>query len=256
MDTFLPCPVTKNCNFFAPIASNSPNQVVMEPLSAHQLKTGSLSDLQVVARIKQGEKELYEILLRRYNQTLYRIVRSYVREEEAEDIMQDTYVKAYEKLSQFRGNAAFSTWLIRIGINEALQFLRNKKRFNMVNQYDDACESNKLLNIPDAHNMNPENQLIHQEGRQLIEKTIDQLPEKYRIVYVLREVEGMKNPEIAACLQITENNVKVRLHRAKHLMQKMLYRISSNVRVFEFGNSRCDRMVSNVMQRIQRLKQS
>jgi RNA polymerase sigma-70 factor (ECF subfamily) len=214
------------------------------------LKPVRLSDEEVVARVLTGEKELYEILLKRYNQTLYRAIRSYLNEDEVEDIMQETYIKAFEKIGQFQGGSSFSTWLIRIGINEALQFLRRKSKFRMINLYGNHEDSTQVFNLPDSSKMNPEKKLINQEGKLLYEKAISQLPEKYRIVYMLREVEGMKNPEIAACLDITESNVKVRLHRAKILIREKLYKISSNANVFEFGNSRCDKMVESVMRRI------
>ena len=103
--------------------------------------------------------------------------------------------------------------------------------------------------LPDGNKL-PEKKLINQEGKLLYEKAISQLPEKYRIVYVLREIEGLKNPEIAICLDITESNVKVRLHRAKILIKEVLFKISSNANVFEFGNSRCGRMVERVMRKI------
>jgi len=222
---------------------------VMEALPFTELQSAQIPDQEVIQRILAGEKELYEILLRRYNQTLYRVIRTYVHAE-VEDVMQEAYIKAYEKLHQFKGGASFSTWLIRIAINVALQFIRKKKRFHVINLYDDKGSSREIFNIPDANKMNPEKRLINQEGRLLIEKAIDQLPKKYKIVYVMRELEGMKNPEIALCLNISESNVKIRVHRAKHLMKDMLYQYSSDVAVFEFGNSSCDRIVKEVMRRI------
>lgn len=222
----------------------------MEPLKVIKLKPAKLTDEQVVDKVLHGEKELYEILLKRYNQTLYRVIRSYLSDDQVEDVMQDTYIKAYEKLHQFQGGSTFSTWLIRIGINESLQFLRQKKRFRVINLYGNQEGSIQVFNMPDTNKMNPEKKLINHEGKLLFEKAIGQLPEKYRIVYVLREVEGMKNPEIAACLDLTESNVKVRLHRAKLLIKEELYKISSDANVLEFGNSRCDKMVESVMRRI------
>jgi RNA polymerase sigma-70 factor (ECF subfamily) len=222
----------------------------MKPLKVVKVKPVRLSDEEVVTRVLNGEKELYEILLKRYNQTLYRTIRSYLDDGEVEDIMQEAYIKAFEKLGQFQGGSTFSTWLIRIGINEALQFLRQRKKFRVINLYGNHEGSTQVFNIPDSSKMNPEKKLINQEGKLLYEKAISQLPEKYRIVYVLREIEGLKNPEIAACLDLTESNVKVRLHRAKLLIREELYKISSNANVFEFGNKRCDRMVENVMKRI------
>ncbi|MEZ4925457.1 MAG: RNA polymerase sigma factor [Saprospiraceae bacterium] len=222
----------------------------MEPLKVVKLKPVRLSDEEVVTRVLTGEKELYEILLKRYNQTLYRAIRSYLPDCEVEDIMQEAYIKAYEKLGQFQGGSSFSTWLVRIGINEALQFLRRKKKFRVINLFGNNEGSTQIFNMPDFNKMNPEKKLINQEGKLLYEKAISQLPEKYRIVYVLREIEGLKNPEIAICLDITESNVKVRLHRAKILIKEVLFKISSNANVFEFGNSRCGRMVERVMRKI------
>lgn len=217
----------------------------MKPYKEIQPTPTIFTDEQVVEKILNGEKELYEILLKRYNQTLYRVIRGYLNDNEVEDVMQETYIKAYEKLGQFQGDAAFSTWLIRIGINEALQSLRQKKKFKVVNLHADHAEAKKLHNMSD--NMNPETRLINTEGKLLLEKSIGQLPEKYRIVYMLREVEGMKNPDISVCLNISEANVKVRLHRAKHLIRESLYDITSGANIFEFGNMRCDQMVKRVM---------
>lgn len=98
--------------------------------------------------------------------------------------------------------------------------------------------------------MNPENKAIQAETHLMPEKAIDELPPNYHAVYILKEVEGMKNPTIATTLNITESNVKVRLHRAKKLLKEQLLKISSFTELFEFGNSRCDRMVERVMARI------
>ncbi|HEY4653196.1 MAG TPA: RNA polymerase sigma factor [Cyclobacteriaceae bacterium] len=216
------------------------------PLREH-LPT-QMQDEVVVNRVLGGEKELFEILLRRYNQTLYRVIRGYLRDEEdVEDAMQNTYMKAFDKLQQFQGNAAFSTWLIRIGINEALLRLRRIKKSRSVYVTDVDVDGEKIIQLPDNKLMNPEKQAINLETRQLIEKAIDQLPEKYRIIYMLKEVEGMKNEEIASCLELSEPNVKVRLHRARTILKDTLYKISAGGEIFEFGNSRCDRVVMRVM---------
>ncbi len=212
------------------------------------MQTGRITDQEVVERILSSEKELYEILLKRYNQTLYRVVRGYLKDDEAEDVMQETYIKAFRNLKQFKGQTGtFSTWLIRIGINEALQYLRKKKKHQVMQIPGNNKSSNGLMNPYITVNMNPEQQLINNEGRLLLEQAIEQLPEKYRIIYILREVEGMKNPEIADCLKLSESNVKVRFHRAKTLLKEKLLQLSSETSVFEFGNSRCDNMVKKVL---------
>ena len=151
-----------------------------------------------------------------------------------------------DKLFQFRGHSAFSTWLIRIGINEALlqlRGIRKEQAFYVVGQDTDVEE---IEQIPDRQ-MNPEMLIINQEGDRLVETAIDSLPEKYRLVYILKEVEGLSNGVIAECLGISDENVKVRLHRAHKLLKDSLSIFTSDVRVLEFGNSRCDAVVDFVM---------
>ena len=207
-----------------------------------------ISDAEVVERVLMGEKELYELLMRRHNQKLYRTVRSYLKEEkETEDAMQDTYLLAYEKLRQFRNEAQFSTWLIRIGINVALGKLRENRKFAPNPASEDDLHQSDILQIAESSYMNPENIAIQKEVRQLLEKAIDNIPQKYKIIYMLREVEGMTMHEITQCLDLSESNVKVRLHRAKLMLRESLYKLSVNRDVFEFGFKRCDVMVGKVM---------
>ena len=219
----------------------------MEALPLHNFSSSKLDDATIIKRIIAGEKELFEIILRRYNQTLYRVIRGYLRDTATvQDAMQNTYLKAYDKLFQFRGHSAFSTWLIRIGINEALlqlRGIRKEQAFYVVGQDTDVEE---IEQIPDRQ-MNPEMLIINQEGDRLVETAIDSLPEKYRLVYILKEVEGLSNGVIAECLGISDENVKVRLHRAHKLLKDSLSIFTSDVRVLEFGNSRCDAVVDFVM---------
>lgn len=209
-----------------------------------------LPDSKVVQRVLEGEKELFEILLRRYNQRLFRVIRSYIHsEDDVRDIMQDAYVKGYLKLHQFNNQSSFSTWLIRIAINEALQHLRKNKR--LVTNYGKTESLENVFQLPDTNQMNPEKQIISTETRALVEKAVDRLPEKYRVVFVLQQVEGLTNPEIADCLKLTDSNVKVRLHRAKNLLKEELFKTTHDASIFEFGNHKCDLMVEEVMERIQ-----
>jgi RNA polymerase sigma-70 factor (ECF subfamily) len=211
-----------------------------------------LSDSIVVQRVLEGEKELFEILMRRYNQRLFRVIRSYIySEDDVQDIMQDAYVKAYTKLYQFNYQSSFSTWLIRIAINEALQEIRKKKR--LLTNYGKTESLENVFQLPDTNNMNPEKQAIKTETKALVEKAVDALPEKYRVVFVLHQIEGLSNPEIAACLKLSDSNVKVRLHRAKNLLKEELFKTTHDTSVFEFGNHKCDLLVENVMTRIQQL---
>ncbi|MBJ6118189.1 RNA polymerase sigma factor [Pontibacter sp. BT310] len=209
-----------------------------------------LSDEAVVSRVLAGEVSLYELLMRRHNQKLYRAIRSYLKnEQEVEDAMQDTYLKGYEKLYQFRHDAQFSTWLIRIGINTALAKLRENRRvFPFSLLVDQPADISNILT--QTNFMSPEHIAIQQEVKQLLEKAIDSIPEKYRIIYTLREVEGMPVSEITQCLDLSESNVKVRLHRAKAMLKDSLFKLSATRDVFEFGNKRCDAIVEHVMKNL------
>lgn len=221
----------------------------MEATKLQPDSSSLLDDGAIVKRIVAGEKELFEILLRRHNQLLFRVLRGYLKDDvEVEDAMQNAYLKAFDKLYQFQGNSSFSTWLIRIGINEALARLGRKKKEKLIYLYSADESPERITQIPDG--MNPEKQIICQESERLLERAIDSLPEKYRVVYILRGVQGLPADHIAESLGITEDNVKVRFHRAKNILKEMLYKISSSTKVFEFGNARCDAVVARVMKSI------
>lgn len=222
----------------------------MEALKLSE-STDRMPDSLVIRKVLSGEKELFEILLKRYNQTLYRVIRSYLKDEDdVEDTMQEAYLKAFSKLQQFNGNSSFSTWLIRIGINEALQRIRSLTKTQSVYDQTDDLQAETILQIPDALHMNPEKKIIHKELAALIERSIDQLPHKYRTIYMLKEVEGMDNEEIADCLNISSSNVKVRLHRAKELLKETFYELSADTKPFEFGQTKCDRLNNTIMKQI------
>jgi len=219
----------------------------MEALRIVDFTSCKLDDAVIVHRIVEGEKELFEILLRRHNQRLFRVIRSYLKDtDEIQDVMQNTYLKAFDKLFQFQGNSSFSTWLIRIGINEALLRLKDMKRGKTIYLHNQDVKEASLNEIRDQQ-PGPEAVIIRREGKQLLEQAIDKLPEKYRIVYILREVEGLPVSEVCESLGLTESNLKVRLHRAKALLKDSLFQLSVTSDVFAFGNKRCDAVVNFVM---------
>lgn len=208
-----------------------------------------LSDDEAVEYVLQGQKEYFEILLRRYNQRLFRIIRSYVlSEDDVRDVMQEAYIKAYVRLRQFDHRASFATWLVRIAINEALQHLRKNKK--SIHYYENAATADFILNLPDTNQMNPEKQTISTQNRAFVENAVDQLPEKYKVVFVLHQSEELTNFEIAQYLEISEGNVKVRLHRAKKLLKESFLKITGDTSIFEFGNEKCDAVVDHVLARI------
>lgn len=223
----------------------------MEIRNMNAVPPEKVGESEIISRILQGEKELYEILIRRNNQKLFRVIRSYIRDtDETQDIMQDTYLRAYEKLFQFREASNFSTWLVRIGINEALAHLRKKGKVFSLNTRTETFNGKSFLEVPDSSQMNPEKKIIRNEAKMLLENAIDNLDAKYRAVYILMEVEEMSTKQIAECLNISVSNVKVRHHRAKKMLKESLYQLTLNNSVFEFGNSRCDHLTERVMQLI------
>lgn len=210
-----------------------------------------LADAEVVNRVIAGEKELYEILMRRNNQTLYRIIRGYLDDDsEIQDAMQNTYLKAFEKLDQFQQEASFSTWLIRIGINEALTRLRQKGKTAIFEGNDHDGEVSVATQVPGPDHLTPESRINRKDAQRFLEQAINQLQPKYRVVFIMKEIEGMDMSEIAANLQISNANVKVRLHRAKAMIKETLLQLADKEDVLGFGNEQCDNLVAQVLRHI------
>lgn len=220
------------------------------PASLHQFS--ALTDEQIVERVLGGDKPMYEILMRRHNQRLYRAVRAILRDEaETEDVIQETYVRAYHALAQFEGRAQLSTWLTRIAVNEALGRLRKASRFESLEENMDEGSTPRTLAVADPR-LSPEVQAANSEVRELLEASIDKLPLAYRQVFMLREVEGLSTEETADSLGIDSDNVKTRLFRARAMLRRQLYRQAqaSGTAAFLFPATRCDRVVRRVFERL------
>ena len=216
-----------------------------------EIKEGALTDDEVVRRVLGGDVALMEILMRRYNQRLFRAVRSIVKDDsQVEDIVQETYVRAYEHLSQFEGRAKFSTWLTKIAIYEAYARLRRFDHQN-VDSISELEEKGLFMNSSER---DPERQTFDGEMRLLLERAFDVLPADFKSVFMLREIEGLSTAETAECLEISEENVKTRLHRAREFLQRELYATAGATArtAFQFLGPRCDRVVARVMARIQK----
>jgi RNA polymerase sigma-70 factor (ECF subfamily) len=214
------------------------------------LNSDQLTDDEVVDRVKAGQTALYEIIMRRYNQRLYRVARAILRDDaEAEDVMQDAYVRAYQNLHQFAGKAPFSTWLTRIAVNESLARLKLRKRIDQLVEDEEIGGFSMGLTetAPD-----PEATASVKELSQLLEASLLELPEQYRTVVMLRDVEEMNTAETAAALDLTEENVKVRLHRGRLMIRNWLMeRVGAGSKnAFPFMGERCDRVVAAVFMRI------
>jgi RNA polymerase sigma-70 factor (ECF subfamily) len=211
-----------------------------------------LRDEDVVSRVLAGETALFEVIMRRYNQRLYRIARIILQNDgEAEDVMQDAYVRAYEHLSQFAGKAAFSTWLTRIALHEALARKKRRARTEEL----DAMQEKKGDAIPmlKSSNPDPEQQAAQSQVRELLEDAVQALPEPYRVIVMLRDMEEMDVAATAEILGVSVAVVKTRLHRAHAVLRREVH---SRVRgrftdLYAFHAPRCDRVVQAVLTRIQ-----
>jgi RNA polymerase sigma factor, sigma-70 family len=197
------------------------------------------ADAEIIARILKGEKELYEKLMRKYDQRLFRISMSIINDEaEARDIMQNTYLKAYLKLDTLQNRSNFSTWIIKILVNESL--LRKKRKLkqqkNIVNELSDELET-------------PLKQLLDKELKAILEQAIASLPEKYKLVFVMREIEEISTHDVMEVLNISESNVKIRLSRAKEMLREKIAGKKLK-ELFKLRLPLCDKIVHNVMNKI------
>ena len=212
------------------------------------------TDEEIIGRVKAGDTALYEVIMRRYNQRLYRVARAILRDDaEAEDVMQDAYVRAYQHLEQFAGLAPFSIWLTRIAVHEALRRLHLRKRSQ---QLDDTEEDGEIrMNVIET-SPDPEQNASTVELGHLLEEALLALPEKYRTVVMLRDIEELSTSETAAALDLSEDNVKIRLHRGHEIARGWLFsRVGTNAKTaFPFMGVRCDRVVRIVFERVVELQ--
>lgn len=210
-----------------------------------------LTDEEVALRVLDGEPDLFEILMRRHNRRLFRATRSIISDDaEAEDVVQDAYVRAFAHLSDYEGRSKFATWLTRIAVYEALSRKRRAGRLEALDT--DGFDMDHSHYLEDRIHRNPEQQVIDGQLRELLESAIDRLPLHYRTVFVLRDVEGMDTAETAGCLGIQEQAVKTRLHRARGILKEIITVDAGPEaeKVFNFLGERCDRIVAAVLRRI------
>ena len=207
------------------------------------------TDQDIVHRVLDGETAMFELLMRRYNERLYRTARAITRDDrEAEDVVQQAYVNAYTHLRQFKAEAQFSTWLTRIAVNEALARVRRRGRYEPF----DEEQSNVETLMPFNPAPNPEQQAVTDELRGLLEWAIDTLPDGAREAFMLRDVEGLSTAETADSLGVSEDVVKTRLSRARAALRRALLERTGTAAAdaFRFYRPRCDRVVANVMARL------
>lgn len=212
-------------------------------LQNHSEEISFLNDEEIVDRILNGETHLYSALMRKFNQRLYRIGISIIKDDMAvEDVMQTAYLNAYLQLRNFQRKSSFGTWITRILINESLLYLKKRAK----------QQAFVLQQKETGHPDTPLTNLMNKELKLLLEKSVSGLPEKYRLVFVMREIEEMSTQETMDVLNISESNVKVRLKRAKEMLQRELSSYYKPQQLFDFNLVRCDRIVNFVMLEIQK----
>ncbi len=206
-----------------------------------------LSDDELIERIVGGDTPVFELLMRRHNQRLYRLARSVVRsDDQAEEVLQETYLRAYANLAQFEGRSSVATWLSRIAFHEALRHKRRARRARTAEGFDlDSLQ----MNDTSSEGVNP---LVREELRASLKNALDALPTSMRAIVTLRLVEGLSTRETAESLRLTQASVKVGLHRARRLLSDLIEEqaIPQLREELTFGNERCDRMVRKVFARL------
>lgn len=228
--------------------SMNPENVAVKKNTARTISVET--DIDIVKRVLDGNADAFESIMRRYNQRLYRIARSILKDEhEAMDAVQDAYVKVYYQLNTFKGPDGFASWLSRIVSNEALMRLRKSHRLDYT--LDDPMHNDNDVPVFDVQ---PIDLIAAEQLRQLLEKAIDQLPVGNRCVYMMRAVQQLSTRETAQSLDVTEEVVKTRYLRAKRLLQNIFeeHIEKTGLSLHEFAGNRCDAIVLNVMDRLKR----
>ena len=215
----------------------------------HEIELRDRSEAELVELARQGGEDAIRVLVRRNNQRLFRVARGILRDDaEAEDVVQETYVRAFTRLESFRGDSLFSTWLTRIALNEALGRVRRRR------MADDISDGDHVIMFPTSL-PTADGELVRKEVREALEKIIDELPQAFRLVFILRDVEEMSTEETATQLSLKPETVKTRLHRARRLMRQSIEKrfASAFSDLFPFAGARCERMADRVVARLQAL---
>lgn len=215
----------------------------------------ALDEADLVARAQAGERDAFRVIMQRGNQRLFRVARSVVRDDaEAEDVVQEAYARAFAAIGAFRGEAGIMTWLTRITLNEARSRLRRRRPMVGLDQLE-AAQNNgaQVILFPTSIGAdNPEVDAARTQIRTLIERAVDDLPEAFRVVFIMRDIEECSIEETAASLDLKPETVKTRLHRARRLLRQALEEklASSMTGAFPFLGARCERITEAVLERL------
>jgi RNA polymerase sigma-70 factor, ECF subfamily len=221
-----------------------------------QAELGGQSDEELVALARQGDENAIRALIKRNNRRLFRVARAVMRNDaEAEDVVQETYVRAFTKLDSFRGGSQFSTWLTRIALNEALGRMRRRRPTAELAELDVRASAQGGAVIMFPTSLTPpgaDSELARSQVREFLEKAVDDLPDAFRTVFILRDIEEMSIEETANQLSLKQETVKTRLHRARRLMRAAVEKrlAATFSELFPFDGARCDRMADRVIGRL------
>jgi RNA polymerase sigma-70 factor (ECF subfamily) len=211
-------------------------------------------DLALVARAREGDEQAFRVIMERHNRRLYRVARSMMQDEsEAEDVVQEAYLHAFAALAGFRGESSLSTWLTRITVNEALGRKRRRRPTVGLEAVETLQESTaQIIDFPTMTTSDPERSAAQHEIRRLLELAIDKLPEPFRLVFVMRDVEDLSIEETASLLGIRPETVKTRLHRARRMLRETLdQRLAASLKgTFPFAGPRCAWITDAVLDRL------
>lgn len=212
-----------------------------------------IPDLVLVADILDGKTALYELLIRRNNPYLYKVGRSYgFSHHDVEDLMQETYISAYQNLKQFENRSSFKTWIIKIMLNQCYK-KKHRLSYNNIILTDKEFTDTSMPVFSNHNHIDAGKTVVNRELNYVIENALAHIPEEYRMVFSLREMTGLNVSETAEALCISENNVKVRLNRAKNMLRKEVEKMYTTEDIYEFNLIYCDGMVNRVMKEIQEL---
>ena len=217
--------------------------------------TLAVGERNLVERAKSGDQSAFRAIMEQHNRRLYRVARAVMKDDaEAEDVVQETYLSAFSNLSKFRGDSSLATWLTRIALNEALGRRRKQRATVTLESVETAQETSaQIVQFPTMNTeTDPERSAAQREIRKLLERAMDALPEPFRLVFVMRDVEEMSIGETASHLGIRPETVKTRLHRARRLLRQSLEgQLSSTLRdAFPFAGARCARITETVLSRL------
>lgn len=209
-----------------------------------------MTEQEIIEKIVAGDTALFEILMRRYNGPLYKLARCYgFNHQDAQDLMQEAYLAAYTNLGKFENRSSFKTWVSKILVNKCIYKLTYGPAKRELPESDKISDTAEPMLVQTESNKT-EKDVINREFSRILEHSLEEMPVIYRSVFILREIEGLSVAETADVLTITPVNVKVRLNRAKAILQKKMEKFYSAADIYEFNVQYCDELVKNVFAEI------